>query len=60
MNEVQAAEIIELLKKNNELLSESINLFKRQIALFEQYDAEVLFEEEEIRAQAFGQRARRS
>jgi hypothetical protein len=60
MTEQQAAEMIDVLKKNNELLSEGINLLKRQIALFEQYDAEILFEDEELREQIIRQRAGRS
>jgi len=58
MTPEQADKIIKLVENNNELLSEGINLLKKQIALFEQYDAQSLFEEEEIREQAFSQRIR--
>jgi hypothetical protein len=60
MTEEQAYILINLMKKNNELLSEGIILLKRQIALFEQYDAEILFEDEEIREQILRKRAGRS
>ena len=60
MDHEQANELIALTKKNNELLSEGINLLKRQIALFEQYDGEILLEDEELREQILRQRAGRS
>jgi hypothetical protein len=49
MNEQQANEIIGLLKQNNDLLARGIDLLEHQVRLFEKYDAEALFEEEEIR-----------
>jgi len=59
MNEQQASDLIALVGRSNELLSEGINLLKKQIALFEQYDVEILLEDEELREQTLRQRARR-
>lgn len=60
ITEQQASELIELEKKNTALLSEIAELLKRQISLFEQYDAESLFEDEEIREQILRQRSGRT
>jgi len=60
MNEQQVSELINLIKKNNELLSEGINLLRKQITLFEQYDAEILFKDEELREQVLHQRPGRT
>jgi hypothetical protein len=49
MNDEQAQKFIELMIKNNELLTKCISLLERQVALFEKYDAEAFFNEEEIR-----------
>jgi len=59
MTETQGYNLIDLLEKNNELLSEGIILQKRLITLFEQYDAEILFEDEELREQILRKRAGR-
>lgn len=59
MDDKKADELIGLIKKTNELLAESILLQKRQITLFEKYDAEILFEDEELREQVLRQRAGR-
>ena len=60
MTNEQAQEIIRLLRENNSLLDENTKLLRRQISLFEQYDAEILLEEEEARDQITRQRTRRS
>jgi hypothetical protein len=49
MTEQQTAEIIALLKKNNEFLASGIILLENLLRLFEKYDAEMLFEDESIR-----------
>lgn len=49
MSDEQAQKVIELLTKNNELMTKCISLLERQVALFEKYDAEAFFNEEEIR-----------
>jgi hypothetical protein len=46
MSDEQAKIVIELLKK-------CIFLLEKQVALFEKYDAESFFDEEEIRKQIF-------
>jgi hypothetical protein len=48
MNEEQAKEMIELLKQGINELKKLNELTRRQVHLFEKYDAEV-FEEEEIK-----------
>ena len=59
MNEQQTNEIISLIKKNSELLSKGIVLLENLLRLFEKYDAEVLFEDEDARELLLSQRARR-